>query len=271
MVNEIFRLDSVSYAYPDGRPGLSEASLTVGAGESLIVLGANASGKSTLLRLLAGLAFPCAGEVRAFGMPLTEAALREATFAASFRQRVGLLFQDAEAMLFNPTVREEIAFGPLQLELTAEQVRARVEDLLELGGLRGIAEQPPHALSGGEKKKVALAAVLAVSPEVVLFDEPTAGLDPRFQRWFVEMAQGLREAGKTLVTATHDLHIVPEIGGRVIVLGEDHRVAASGAAEAVLSDVELLLSVNLVHAHAHWHDGELHLHPHTHLHEHGHE
>lgn len=271
MVNEVFRLDSVSYSYPDGRPGLIEASLAVGAGESLLVLGANASGKSTLLRLLAGLAFPSAGEVRAFGAPLTEAALREGASAASFRQRVGVLFQNAEAMLFNPTVREEIAFGPLQLELSAEEVRARVEDLLDLCGLRAIAEQPPHALSGGEKKKVALAAALAVSPEVVLFDEPTAGLDPRFQRWFVEMAQGLREAGKTLVTATHDLHIVPEIGDRVIVLGEDHRLAAVGAPAEVLSDVGLLLSVNLVHAHAHWHEGELHLHPHTHLHDHEHE
>jgi cobalt/nickel transport system ATP-binding protein len=270
MVNEVFSLSSASYSYPDGRLGLAEASLSVPAGESLIVLGANASGKSTLLRLLAGLAFPSAGEVRAFGVPVTEVALRDGAFASSFRQRVGVLFQDADAMLFNPTVRDEIAFGPLQLDLPTDQVRLRVDDMLDLFSLRAIADQPPHALSGGEKKKVALAAVLAVSPEVVLFDEPTAGLDPRFQRWFVEIAQELWRGGKTLVTATHDLHIVPEIGDRVIVLGEDHRIAAVGAPAEVLSNVELLLSVNLVHAHAHWHDGELHLHPHAHLHDHEH-
>jgi cobalt/nickel transport system ATP-binding protein len=136
--------------------------------------------------------------------------------------------------------------------------------------LRDIAQQPPHALSGGEKKKVALAALLAVSPEVLLLDEPTAGLDPRFQRWFVETAVELRGLGKTLVTATHDLHIVPEIGDRVIVLGEDHRIAAAGPPSEILSNVELLLAVNLIHEHAHPHDGDVHLHPHAHLHDHGH-
>ena len=268
-MNSIFRLHAVSYTYPDGRLGLSEATFSVGAGESLVIVGANASGKSTLLRLLGGLAFAGAGEVAAYGVTLSEAALRDGEFSQQFRQRVSVLFQDADAMLFNPTVYDEIGFGPLQLDLAEDDVRRRVEDMLDLFGLRAIAQQPPHALSGGEKKKVALAALLAVSPEVLLLDEPTAGLDPRFQRWFVEMAVELRRIGKTLVTATHDLHIVPEIGDRVVVLGEDHRVAAVGAPSEILSDLDLLLSVNLVHEHAHWHDGDLHLHPHAHLHEHG--
>jgi cobalt/nickel transport system ATP-binding protein len=173
-------------------------------------------------------------------------------------------------MLFSPTVYDDIAFGPLQLDLSEEAVRRRVDDMLDLFGLRAIAQQPPHALSGGEKKKVALAALLATSPEVLLFDEPTTGLDPRFQRWFVEMAVELRGIGKTLVTATHDLHIVPEIGDRVVVLGEDHRIAAVGTQAEILGNLGLLLSVNLIHQHAHPHDGSVHLHPHTHLHEHGH-
>jgi cobalt/nickel transport system ATP-binding protein len=181
------------------------------------------------------------------------------------------LFQHTEAMLFNATVYDEIAFGPLQLDLQPEQVRQRVEDMLDLLGLRPVADQPPHLLSGGEQRKVALGAILAVSPEVLLFDEPTSGLDPRFQRWFVEFAVELRKAGKTMVTATHDLHIVEEIGARVIVLGEDHRLAGEGEPRAILTDLDLLLRVNLVHEHAHIHDGELHIHPHAHLHGHEHE
>jgi cobalt/nickel transport system ATP-binding protein len=271
VVNGIFRVSSVSYHYPDGRPGLEQASLSIAEHESLVILGANASGKSTLLRLLAGLAFPATGSIHAFDVRLSEAALRDGEFGRRFRQRVGLLFQEVEAMLFNPTVYDEIAFGPLQLDLPAEEVRRRVEEMIALLGLSDIAQQPPHALSGGEKKKVALAALLAVSPEVLLLDEPTAGLDPRFQRWFVETAVELRGLGKTLVTATHDLHIVPEIGDRVIVLGEDHRIAAAGPPSEILSNVELLLAVNLIHEHAHPHDGDVHLHPHAHLHGHDHQ
>jgi cobalt/nickel transport system ATP-binding protein len=271
MVGPAFEVSAVTYHYPDGRLGLTDCWLRVAEGESLVVLGANASGKSTLLHLLAGLAFPGAGVVRAFGTELSEAALQDGGFSRSFRQRVGLLFQDTDAMLFNPTVYDEIAFGPLQLDLPVAEVRRRVEEMSALLGLSGIAQQPPHALSGGEKKKVALAALLAVSPEVLLLDEPTAGLDPRFQRWFVEMALELREMGKTLVTATHDLHIVEEIADRVAVLAEDHRIAAVGPPHDLLSDLDLLLSVNLIHAHAHPHAEATHLHPHTHLHGHEHQ
>jgi len=270
VVGPLFEANSVSYRYPDGRVGLADCSLAVAQGKSLVVLGANASGKSTLLHLLAGLAFPSQGVIRAFGVNLTEEALRDGDFGRSFRQRVGLLFQDTEAMLFNPTVYDEIAFGPLQLDLPQAEVGRRVEEMIALLGLDEIAQQPPHALSGGEKKKVALAALLAVSPEVLLLDEPTAGLDPRFQRWFVEVAVELRQMGKTLVTATHDLHIVEEIGDRLIVLGEDHRIAAVGPPHDLLSDLDLLLSVNLIHEHAHPHAEAAHLHPHTHLHGHEH-
>lgn len=267
----VFELRAASYRYPDGRLGLAETSLTVGPGESLVVVGANASGKSTLVNLLGGLVLPTSGSVFAFGTELTEAALEDGEFARSFRQRVGILFQDTDAMLFNSTVYDEIAFGPLQLDLPIEEVRRRVRDTLELLGLDHISQQPPHLLSGGEQRKVGLGAILSVSPDVLLLDEPTANMDPRFQRWFVEFAVELRRAGKTLVTATHDLHIVEEIGDRVIVLGEDHRVAAEGEPHTILTDLALLLRVNLVHEHAHIHDGELHIHPHAHLHAHEHD
>jgi len=271
MVKPAFELTEVSYRYPDGRAGLVNASLAVGEGESLVVLGANASGKTTLLQLLGGLIFPDSGSVEAFGAPLTAAALERPEFASAFRQRVGILFQDTDAMLFNPTVSDEIAFGPLQLDLPADEVRRRVDDMLALFGLEAIAQQPPHQLSGGERRKVGLAAILAVSPQVLLLDEPTGGLDPRSQRWFVEMVEELRGMGKTLVTTTHDLHVADEIADRIIVLGEQHTIAAEGPRHDILTDLELLLSVNLVHEHSHLHDGVIHVHPHTHLHLHEHE
>jgi len=270
MVRPVFAVTAASYRYPDGRTGVTNASLTVEEGESLVVLGANASGKTTLLQLLGGLIFPNSGEVRAFGEPLTESALAKPEVNARFRQHVGILFQDADAMLFNPTVYDEIAFGPLQLDLPSDEVRRRADDMIALFGLAPIAEQPPHRLSGGERRKVALAAILAVSPEVLLLDEPTSGLDPRSQRWFVELVQELRGMGKTLVTTTHDLHVADEIAGRIIVLGEDHTIAAEGPRHEILTDLDLLLSVNLVHEHTHIHDGVIHLHPHTHLHLHDH-
>jgi len=265
-VNDLLRAEDVTYHYPDGRVGLASISLSVLEGESLVILGANASGKTTLLQVLAGLIFPEAGTIEAFGTSLTQVALQQPEFSRTFRQRVGVLFQDTDAMLFNPTVNDEIAFGPLQLDLAPEEVRQRVEDMLVLFGLQAIADQPPHQLSGGERKKVALAALLAVSPQVLLLDEPTSGLDPRAQRWFVELVNELRELGKTIITTTHDLHVADEIADRIIVLGEQHTVAAEGAREQILTDLDLLLSVNLIHEHSHLHDGVIHVHPHSHLH-----
>ncbi len=270
MVKLVFDIREASYRYPDGRTGLVEASLSVRDGESLVIVGANASGKTTLLLMLGGLIFPDSGLVEAFGAPLTEAALERPGFASAFRQRVGILFQDTDAMLFNSTVEDEIAFGPLQLDLSADEVRQRVSDMIALFGLSAITQQSPHRLSGGERRKVGLAAILAVSPQVLLLDEPTSGLDPRSQRWFVELVQELRGMGKTIVTTTHDLHVADEIADRVIVLNEQHTIAADGPRHDILTNLELLLSVNLVHEHTHIHEGVIHLHPHTHLHVHDH-
>jgi len=270
MVKPIFEAKGISYRYPDGRLGLAETSLAVARSESVVILGANASGKTTLLQLLAGLVFSASGTIEAFGKTLSERLLLGGEFARSFRQRVGVLFQDTDAMLFNPTVYEEIAFGPLQLDLSPEEVCRRVEETIAMFALESIAQQPPHRLSGGERKRVALAAMLAVSPEVLLLDEPTSGLDPRSQRWFVELANELRGMGKTMVTTTHDLHVADEIADRVIVLDERHGVAAEGRPSEILIDIDLLLSVNLVHQHAHVHDGIVHVHPHSHLHMHDH-
>jgi cobalt/nickel transport system ATP-binding protein len=261
----VFELDKVSFSYPDGVPALHDVTLRIQAGERLALIGANGSGKSTLLKVLAGLAAPQGGAVRAFGAPLTDTVLKDEAQAQAFRRRVGVVFQSADVQLFSPTVRDEIAFGPLHLGLPAAEVEQRVHDMLALLELEHLAARPPYRLSGGEKKKVALAAVLASGPQALLFDEPTAGLDPRTQDWLVELLQRLHEAGKTLVLATHQLTELPRLADRALVLAEDHSVAAELPVAELLADRELLLRVNLIHEHAHSHGPLLHSHAHAHL------
>lgn len=267
----IIEATGVSYCYPGGEAALEEVSFSLGAGESLVILGANASGKSTLLHLLDGLIFPAPGEIKIFGETLTEKRLQEPGFNAQFRRRVGIVFQEADTQLFCPTVKDEIAFGPLQLGLEKAEVARRVEEMLRLCGLEGREDRPPYSLSGGEKKKVALGSVLVLQPEILLLDEPTGGLDPRSQTWLVEMLLQLQEQGTTLITATHDLSVGAEIASRALVLGEDHRLKAEGTPQEILSNLDLLLSVNLIHEHTHAHGALRHRHPHAHGISHGHE
>ncbi|MHB0886778.1 MAG: energy-coupling factor ABC transporter ATP-binding protein [Bacillota bacterium] len=241
----IYTLSGVSYEYGPGAPALRGINLAIAQGESVALLGANASGKTTLLRLLAGLASPTAGAITAFGAPLTPDSLRDRAFAAAFRRRVGFVFQNADAQLFSPTVAAEIAFGPLQLGLDEAAVAARVSDTMALLGIEHLAERAPFHLSGGEKRKVAIGSVLSLGPDVLLFDEPTTGLDPRSRAWLVRFLRALREAGKTIVTATHDLAIVGRLADRAVVLGEDHRVWSDAPIGAVLADHGLLVGTNL--------------------------
>jgi cobalt/nickel transport system ATP-binding protein len=183
---------------------------------------------------------------------------------------VGFVFQNSDVQLFCPTVFDEIAFGPLQLNISPEEVEARVEDVLAMMGITKLRDRTPHTLSGGEKKKVCIATVLVNNPDVLLLDELTAGLDPRTQLWLTELLQELGRAGKTVITATHDLEIVDRIGKRAVVMGEDHRVKADNSTAKVLDDMELLLSVNLIHEHMHLHGKTVHEHPHAHKGEHLH-
>ena len=268
-----FTLSQAGYRYGEGVPALEEVSLTVHQGEKVAILGANGCGKSTLLKMLDGLIFPQSGAIAAFGEPLTEAALREEALAARFRRRVGYIFQNAEAQLFSPTVREEIAFGPLQLGLPHAEIERRLCDVVDLLDIGTLLDRPPFRLSGGEKRKVALASTLVVNPDVLLLDEPTNGLDPRSQRWLVELLVRLHAVGKTIVTATHDLSIVPEIADRTLVFSEAHRLVAEGPSAQILADWDLLLSVNLIHEHTHRHGSLIHSHPHFHDadHQHTHE
>ena len=172
-------------------------------------------------------------------------AIKDNEFRSYFRTKVGFVFQNSDVQLFSPTVYEEIAFGPLQLDVPPEEVKTRVEDVLDMMGITKLRDRSPHTLSGGEKKKVCIATVLVNNPDVLLLDEPTAGLDPRTQLWLVELLQELGRAGKTVITATHDLETIEQISKRAIVMGEDHGIKVDGDAEEVLDDFDLLLSCQL--------------------------
>ncbi len=264
----LYECKDVHYVYPDGTPALAGVSFQVWRGDRVAILGINGSGKSTLLRLLNGLLEPARGEVRFAGTPLTERNLLQPAFGRMFRQRVGFVFQDADAQLFNPTVWDEVAFAPRQMGLSEEEVRARVTDTLNLLGIAHLAERAPFRLSGGEKRKVAIACVLSMNPEVLLMDEPIAGLDPRMQAWLVNTLKLLHEAGKTLIIATHNLHLLPDIADRVLILSEEHRLIADLPLSQALADTQMLVQAGLLHEHLHAHGDTVHTHLHGHEHHH---
>jgi cobalt/nickel transport system ATP-binding protein len=221
----VLSLEGANYAYLDKYPALDNVSLSIDAGEAVLLLGPNGGGKSTLLKVLAGLVFPDSGVFRAFGQPVTEDALEDEQFNEGFRSRLGFVFQNTEAQLFSATVREEIAFGPLNMGLEQDEVVQRTDDLCELFGLTEVIDRAPYQLSGGQKKRVAIASVLVMNPQVVLFDEPTAALDPETQSWFLDLMVELHAAGKTIVVATHDQLTIDRVPARHLVLGPDHRLA----------------------------------------------
>jgi len=256
----LFRLKGVRYAYAGRQLALDGIDLDIRAGERVVLLGANGSGKSTLLKLLDGIVAPSEGEMRALGHDVAAVAAGEDAFR--FHREVGLVFQDPDIQLFSATVFDDVAFGPLQLGLPKEEVRGRVDEALAAMEIAHLADRAPFELSGGEKKRAAIASVLSLRPEVILLDEPTASLDPRTRWLLVDLVARLGAAGRTLITATHELDIVPIIADRVVVLGEDRRVLADGSPAAVLADRDLLLRANLIHEHLHEHAGVAHSHPH---------
>jgi len=245
-----FDVRDVSFAYEERQIALEHVDLKVQAGESLVILGANGSGKSTLLNLLDGLYFPSSGTISAFGRPLTEESLRDDEFNFAFRRRVGLVFQDSDVQLFSASVLDEVAFAPLQLGLAREEVNRRVDSALEALRIEKLRDRAPHRLSGGEKRRVALASLLTLQPDVWLMDEPSTGLDPRSQSWLIEFILEQHKQGKTMITATHNLSVAEEIASTICVFSEDHQIVASGKPPDILNDHNLLHRCNLSHFHA---------------------
>jgi len=255
-------LENITYSYLGRFPALKDVSLRISYGEKVALLGANGCGKSTLLKVLDGLLFPDSGTFTAFGQEVTEDNLEDQQFNEGFRSRVGFIFQNSDAQVFSPTVREEIAFGPLNMAMSRDEVEARVQDTLVMLDIEDLANRAPYQLSGGQKKRVAIASVLVMNPQVLLFDEPTAALDPRTQQWLMELIVELNRSGKTIVLATHDLANLETLADRCVMFSEDHCIVGEGRPEDVLADRDLLLGVNLIHEHSHMHGAEIHSHDH---------
>jgi cobalt/nickel transport system ATP-binding protein len=265
MNETIFELKNVHYSYLGKFPALAGVGLTVKAGEKISVIGANGTGKSTLLTLLDGLIFPDSGTISAYGRELNEDLLNDEQFSNFFRKKVGFVFQNPDVALFCPTVREDIVFGPLQLGVPHEEVVKRLNTLAELFDIAHLLDRAPHQLSLGEKRKASLASVFAIDPDVILLDEPTAGLDPLTTRHIIDLLLEANLKGKTIITATHDLHILAEISDKIFVFDKTKKIIKSGTPAEILSDTELLNTNNLMHIHKHKHNGVLHSHPHSHL------
>lgn len=255
----MLELDRVTFAWPDSPPLIDGLSIKIRAGDKVVVLGANGCGKSTLLKLMNGLIFPQTGTITYQGTALEKSTLAGRPFARQFRQACVLLFQHPEAMLFNPTVHDEIAYGPRQLGLP--DVAARVCHWAQTLDLTRLLDQPPFLLSGGQKQKVALAALLAVEPRLLLLDEPSASLDPAAVGWLVDT---LVDSDKTLVVSTHNLSLAAELGSRCLVLGERGRLLYDGPMAAALGNLALLEEARLAHRHRHRHGGTAHSHVHLH-------
>ncbi len=264
----IFEAKNLSYNYPGKLPALNQVSFTVETGELVALIGANGSGKSTLLKIMNGLLLPSDGELRVYGQSLSEKILKDNKLLSEFRRKVGLVFQDPDVQLFSPTVWEEVTFGPLQLGIPKEEVISRGQSALELLCISHLRERPPYLLSGGEKKKVSLASVLSVDPQVILMDEPTAGLDPRSQGLLIDFLLQWGNQEKCLIFSTQDLDLVEEVATRVIIMSADHTIIADGTPDQYLFDPAFLLRSNLVHEHSHRHKELIHRHRHLHKHEH---
>ena len=241
-------------------PALAGISFEIDPRESVALIGANGTGKSTLLLCIVGI-LSGDGQIRVFGVDVNPDTVH------SIRRRIGFVFQNPEHQLFSTSVLDDIVFGPLNLGLSKEDALATADRVLDELKMRAFKHRVPHHLSQGEKKKVALATALAMEPSILLLDEPTAGLDPRSSTQMIDIFLRLRDEGKTMLMATHDMHLAEEVADRIVVLGESRSVVRDGPPAEILTDLHFLAQHNLVHEHGHLHERRRHGHPHFHRHQ----
>jgi cobalt/nickel transport system ATP-binding protein len=223
-------LRHVHFSYPDGFEALRGVDLRIAAGEKVALVGPNGAGKSTLMLQLNGTLTPSSGEVQVAGIVVGKPTLRKV------RAEVGLVFQDPDDQLFSPTVFDDVAFGPLHMGLDADEVHRRVERALAAVGMAAFAHRVPHRMSLGQRKRVAVATVLSMDPSILVFDEPSAGLDPRGRRELIGL---LRTLDQTMLVSTHDMRLVAEVFPRTVVV-DDGTIVADGPTDAILADEALL-------------------------------
>ncbi|MDD2315935.1 MAG: ABC transporter ATP-binding protein [Desulfobacterales bacterium] len=230
MSHHIVEVRDLAYQYPDGTSALRGISFRITHGESVAVVGSNGAGKSTLLLHLTGALKSASGEIRIGDFPVTAKTL------PMIRRTVGMVFQDPDDQLFMPTVTDDVAFGPLNLGLPAEEVRNRVREALAIVGAGHLGDRPPYRLSQGEKRAVSIATVLAMSPDILVMDEPTANMDPTARRQVIEL---LKTFEHTKIIATHDLDLAMDLCRRTLIIHEG-RMVADGATLEIMQDEALL-------------------------------
>ncbi|MGR3310634.1 MAG: energy-coupling factor ABC transporter ATP-binding protein [Candidatus Brocadiales bacterium] len=261
---EAIKIRHLHYTYPDKTIGLQDINLDVARGETVVVIGANGSGKSTLLLNLMGIQHGT-GEIEVLGKILNGKNLR------TIRREMGLVFQNPDDQLFCPTVLDDVAFGPINLGWERDVVLHESRNALALVRMEKFESRSSHHLSFGEKKRVAMATLLSMKPQILLMDEPTGSLDPRSCTELIEILYALKGQGKTIFATSHDLHLVTEIADRVCVFSEEKTIVADGTFKEILSNHELLLKNNLIHRHMHRHERFVEEHEHAHIHEHDHD
>ena len=219
----IINLSHISYNYEEVS-ALNDISLEIYAGELIFFTGPNGCGKSTLFKLLNGLIFPTKGEYYFDNKKIDKNTLQDNISAKSFHKRIGYIFQNPDVQLFNATVYDEIAFGPRQMNLNEEIIHQRVNELLIYLNIQHLQDRPPYHLSGGEQKKVALAAILALNPDVLMIDEPLNGLDNKTRQWFKEFLMDFIKANKTILISTHEQELLSLPHSRIIKFNDEHTI-----------------------------------------------
>lgn len=228
-MGKVVEIETLSFAYPDGHKALNNITLTINSGETVAIVGPNGAGKSTLLLHLNGI-LRGNSTVKVFGLPVEERNLRQ------IRQKVGIVFQEPEDQLFSPTVFDDVAFGPISLGYSETEVKHRVAQALAWVGMTGYEPRSSYRLSVGEKKRIAIATVLSMNPELLVIDEPSSNLDPRSKWSLIEL---LRQLPMTKVIATHDLELVKILCQRTVIMDEG-TIVADGSTETILNDIPLL-------------------------------
>lgn len=242
----MIQMKNIYYSYDSGAHALKNINLQINSGESVAFIGPNGSGKSTLMKLINGLVNPSSGSYSFEGQEITSKHLQNDLFLKSFHKKIGFIFQNSEVQLFCSNVYEEIAFGIRQMGMPEDQVQKRVEDVLSLLKVEDLKHRQPYHLSGGEKRKIAIASVLVMNPEVLVFDEPMNGLDPESKRFLKGLMIKLNEAGKTILCSTHDFEYVKEVFKRVVVFSKDHTIIRDGSYKEIMEDNEFLFKNNII-------------------------
>lgn len=240
MTNIQLSTENLSFTYPDGTQALKNINIEIEKGEKVAIIGPNGAGKSTLFSHFNGLTEPTSGCVKIEGKAISF----EKDELLKVRQKVGIVFQDPNDQLFAPTVKEDIAFGPMNLGLSYGEVEKRVEDALKMVGMENYEDKTPHHLSGGQQKRIAIAGIIAMKPELMILDEPTAGLDPDGVEKVLNIMNQLNEEGMTLIISSHDIDMISKYADKIFVL-YNGEIIESGNKNKIFSDMELLKKAHL--------------------------